>query len=154
MGAASINHTAITAFGAINTIIAVILTFLKGSGLPGRLKYFGDAWKKIREYIEQRERDFSRPNCDLDVHEVVATIEQMYSHTKHEIEMNTPDSYNSIKSTRAPSAGGPGVFHDKISHLDTSKVEAALGRLDGVLGHLKSRTAAETRAVQDSARLF
>ncbi|KAI5866997.1 hypothetical protein GGS23DRAFT_593726 [Durotheca rogersii] len=96
MGAAGANNGVITAFGAINTIIAGFLTFLKGSGLPSRLKYYGDEWKKIREYIEQRERDFSRAGCSLDVHEVVATIDRMYNNTKREIEMNTPDSYTSV----------------------------------------------------------
>lgn len=42
MGAAGTSSQAITAFGAINTIIAGFLTFLKGSGLPGRLKYYGN----------------------------------------------------------------------------------------------------------------
>ncbi|KAI0852639.1 hypothetical protein F5Y00DRAFT_258489 [Daldinia vernicosa] len=96
MGAAGVSHGAVTAFGAINTIIAGLLTFLKGSGLPARLKYYGNEWKKIREYIEQRERDFSRTGCTLDVYEVVAAIDRMYNHTKQEIEMNTPDSYTSV----------------------------------------------------------
>ncbi|KAI1399869.1 hypothetical protein F4819DRAFT_488190 [Hypoxylon fuscum] len=97
MGAAGVSHGAVTAFGAINTIIAGLLTFLKGSGLPGRFKYYSIEWKKIREFIEQRERDFSRARCTLDVYEVVAAIDRMCN-TKQEIEMNTPDSYNSIAS--------------------------------------------------------
>ncbi|KAK6863749.1 hypothetical protein PG995_000277 [Apiospora arundinis] len=96
MGAAGTNSNAVTAFGAINTIIAGFLTFLKGSGLPGRLKYYGNEWKKIREYIEQRERDFSREGCTLDVHEVVGAVEKMYTHVKEEIEVNTPDGYTSV----------------------------------------------------------
>ncbi|KAI5927559.1 hypothetical protein F4810DRAFT_269942 [Camillea tinctor] len=59
MGAAGSASQGVTAFGAINTVIAGFLTFLKGSGLPGRLKYYGNEWKKIREFIEQRERDFT-----------------------------------------------------------------------------------------------
>ncbi|OTB07516.1 hypothetical protein M426DRAFT_317825 [Hypoxylon sp. CI-4A] len=96
MGAAGVSHGAVTAFGAINTIIAGLLTFLKGSGLPARLKYYGNEWKKLREFIEQRERDFSRTGCTLDVYEVVATIDRMYSNTKQDIEMNTPDNYTSV----------------------------------------------------------
>src|SRR5690242_20098298 len=71
MGAANSNHVSITAFGAINTVIAGILTYLKGSGLPNRIRWAENEWKKVREYIEQRERDFSRPNCQLDVQQVV-----------------------------------------------------------------------------------
>ncbi|KAL9091585.1 MAG: hypothetical protein Q9159_001323 [Coniocarpon cinnabarinum] len=46
MGAGSVNHSAVTAFGAINTVIAGFLTFLKGSGLPNRLKYYRGEWMK------------------------------------------------------------------------------------------------------------
>ncbi|KAK6065255.1 hypothetical protein SCUP515_11311 [Seiridium cupressi] len=48
LGAASANHNAITAFGAMNTIVAGLLTFVKGSGLPARYKYYGNEWKKLR----------------------------------------------------------------------------------------------------------
>lgn len=40
LGASSSSHGAVTAFGGINTVIAGFLTYLKGSGLPGRLQYF------------------------------------------------------------------------------------------------------------------
>ncbi|KAK6065948.1 hypothetical protein SCUP234_12311 [Seiridium cupressi] len=48
LGAASANHNAITAFGAMNTIVAGLLTFVKGSGLPACYKYYGNEWKKLR----------------------------------------------------------------------------------------------------------
>jgi uncharacterized protein YdhG (YjbR/CyaY superfamily) len=143
LGAANANNKAITAFGAINTVIAGFLTFLKGSGLPGRLKYFGSEWKKIREYIEQRERDFSRQGCTLNVHEVVNTIEQMYANTKREIEMNTPDSYNSVSNLRAGAANsGLGVIPEKTRVIDDSKIEGIMGKLKGLestIGSFKSR---------------
>ncbi|KAF4470700.1 C6 transcription factor [Fusarium albosuccineum] len=53
IGAANGSHKAVTAFGAINTIIAGLLTYLKGSGLPTKLRNKKDEWKKVREYIEQ-----------------------------------------------------------------------------------------------------
>ncbi|KAF2107395.1 hypothetical protein BDV96DRAFT_606497 [Lophiotrema nucula] len=101
MGAANSNHRAITAFGAINTVIAGILTYLKGSGLPNRIRYYENEWKKIREFIEQRERDFSRPDCTLDVYEVVRVIEHMYEEVKADVQTNTPDSYVSVGDIRA-----------------------------------------------------
>ncbi|KAJ4380587.1 hypothetical protein N0V86_003946 [Didymella sp. IMI 355093] len=100
MGAANTNHVAITAFGAINTVIAGILTYLKGSGLPNRIRWAENEWKKVREYIEQRERDFSRPNCQLDVQEVVQVIEAMYEEVKADIANNTPDAYVSLSDLR------------------------------------------------------
>lgn len=75
LGAGQSSYTAITAFGALNTIIAGFLSYLKGSGLPGRLKWQQNEWKKIREFVEQRERDLSREGCTLDVYELVAVIE-------------------------------------------------------------------------------
>lgn len=100
MGAANTNHVSITAFGAVNTVIAGILTYLKGSGLPNRIRWSENEWKKIREYIEQRERDFSRPGCRLDIHEVVQAIEAMYEEVKIDIQNNTPDAYISMSDLR------------------------------------------------------
>ncbi|PVH92234.1 hypothetical protein DM02DRAFT_620061 [Periconia macrospinosa] len=100
LGAANSSHTAVTAFGAINTMIAGILTYLKGSGLPNRIRYYEHEWKRIREYIEQRERDFSRPNCSLDVYEIVRVVESMYEEVKADIQTNTPDNYVSVGEIR------------------------------------------------------
>ena len=100
MGAANTNHRSITAFGAVNTTIAGILTYLKGSGLPNRIRWYENEWKKVREYIEQRERDFSRPGCRLDVQEVVQVIEAMYEEVKADIQNNTPEAYVSLSDLR------------------------------------------------------
>ncbi|KAJ5698697.1 hypothetical protein N7462_000702 [Penicillium macrosclerotiorum] len=86
LGAASGPHSAITAFGAINTIMAGVLTYLRGSGLPDRLKSYQNKWKNIREYIEQREREFCLVGCDLDVQEEVFIVESMYQSVKSEME--------------------------------------------------------------------
>ena len=104
MGAANSNHVSITAFGAINTVIAGILTYLKGSDLPNRIRWYENEWKKVREYIEQRERDFSRPDCELDVGQVVTAIEAMYEEVKADIQNNTPEMYISVSDIRTRSA--------------------------------------------------
>ncbi|KAI1408876.1 hypothetical protein F5Y13DRAFT_171496 [Hypoxylon sp. FL1857] len=137
MGAAGVSHGAVTAFGAINTVIAGLLTFLKGSGLPGRLKYYGNEWKKIREFIEQRERDFSRAGCTLDVYEVVATVDRMYNHTKQEIEMNTPDSYTSVTGNVRFRNGSS----EKVGGVDVSKLEGLASRLKGLDGTVQKLAA-------------
>ncbi|KAF3055890.1 putative c6 transcription protein [Daldinia childiae] len=143
MGAAGVSHGAVTAFGAINTIIAGLLTFLRGSGLPGRLKYYGNEWKKIREFIEQRERDFSRTGCTLDVYEVVAAIDRMYNHTKQEIEMNTPDSYTSVtRNVRN--------FRDSSDNIiDISKVDGLAHKL---AANMESKAQDVTNHVRDQGR--
>ncbi|KAL4902670.1 hypothetical protein BDW74DRAFT_180767 [Aspergillus multicolor] len=86
LGAARGPHDAVTAFGAINTIVAGVLTYLKGSGLPDRLKHYQNEWRNIREYIEQRERELCLQGCELDVEEEIQIIEQMYEGVKREIE--------------------------------------------------------------------
>ncbi|KAI1462023.1 hypothetical protein F4805DRAFT_191492 [Annulohypoxylon moriforme] len=155
MGAAGVSHGAVTAFGAINTIIAGLLTFLKGSGLPARLKYYGNEWKKIREYIEQRERDFSRTGCTLDVYEVVATVDRMYNNTKQEIEMNTPDSYNSVTSGLRIRNGS----HERIGGVDITKLDGLASRLSGLTAgiedraqHVRDRIHEHGRGVQEDIR--
>ncbi|TAQ83942.1 hypothetical protein B7494_g7733 [Chlorociboria aeruginascens] len=102
MGAAGARRSAVTVFGAINTVIAGLLTFLKGSGLPNRLRYYQAEWRKVREFIEQRERDFSRPGCTLDPHVVATLVEKLYEETKADLESNTPDRYASLKNSSEP----------------------------------------------------
>jgi hypothetical protein len=119
LGAANADNKAITAFGAINTVIAGFLSYLKGSGYPARFKHNAAEWKKVREYIEHRERDFSLEGCTLDVYEVVDTIREMYDNTKHDIEMNAPEGYTPKVNTRTEG-------------VDVAKAEAIAGKLRGL----------------------
>lgn len=128
MGAANTNHVGITAFGAINTVIAGLLTYLKGSGLPNRIRWYENEWKKIREYIEQRERDFSRPDCRLSVEEVVGVIEAMYEEVKADIQTNTPEMYISVSDIRARSAAATNPQIPKLHDLKGSGVGDHSGR--------------------------
>ncbi|RYP17029.1 hypothetical protein DL765_004790 [Monosporascus sp. GIB2] len=151
MSAGGAAQGAVTTFGAINTVIAGFLTFLKGSGLPGRLKYYGNEWKKIREYIEQRERDFAREGCTLDVYEVVETIEKMYRNTKQDIEMNTPDTYTSIVNQKHL-AQGP---DSRIGGIEVSKLEGIASKLkglDGTIDKLAARVQKKAHDVTDDVR--
>ncbi|KAI1422650.1 hypothetical protein F5Y12DRAFT_761669 [Xylaria sp. FL1777] len=149
LGAARASSGAVTAFGALNTVIAGFLTFLKGSGLPGRLKYYGNEWKKIREFIEQRERDFMRSGHNLDVYEVIETIEKMYNNLKADIELNTPDSYTSLTNQRRM-----GDDKDaKIGGFDISKLETIATKLKGFdSGKLESLTAGITKRAEGATR--
>lgn len=96
LGASNGPHKAVIVFGAVNTVIAGFLAYLKGSGLPNRLKYYEDEWTKVREYIEQRERDFCREGCGLDLEAEVLIIERMYEEVRSDVEANTPDSFVSV----------------------------------------------------------
>lgn len=86
LGAADGSRVAVTAFGAINTVIAGFLTYLKGSGMPQRLKFIQDEFKAVREYIEQREREFCLADCALDPIVEAGIIDEMYQDAKQNLE--------------------------------------------------------------------
>ena len=86
IGAARGSYKVITAFGAINTIMAGILTYLRGSGLPNREKYYEHEWGKVRMYVEQREREFCLQGCELDVEEEIMIVETMFQEVRRRME--------------------------------------------------------------------
>lgn len=87
----------------MNTISAAFLTFLKGSGLPNRFKYYQDELSKLRWQIEQRERDFWMGNGKvMDPLEEVAIIEQMFERIQVDIESSTPDRFLSASKQNPP----------------------------------------------------
>lgn len=105
LGAGKGSHTQITALGAANTVIAAILTFTKGSGLPNRLRQYQCTLRKVREYIEQRERDFAQLDYQLDVDHEMKLIKGMYEQARQNDENNDPGTYH---NPAAPStANGP-----------------------------------------------
>ncbi|KAI1263132.1 hypothetical protein F5Y18DRAFT_396146 [Xylariaceae sp. FL1019] len=154
LGASGASSGAVTAFGAINTVIAGFLTFLKGSGLPNRLKYYGNEWKKIREFIEQRERDFMRPGHGLNVYDAVETIEKMYNNLKQDIELNTPDSYTSVTNARRvgqredAKVGGIEISKLEQDQL-SSEVRGMNGKLGGLVSGILHKAEAVTQDIHD-----
>ena len=99
LGAANGPHIAVTVLGALNTVIAGILTYLKGQGLPHRLRQYQSELRKVREYIEERERDFSRLDCQLDLNHEIAVIYRMYEAVRQNNEDNFPDTYHNFAGT-------------------------------------------------------
>lgn len=74
LGAADASHIAITVLGSVNTLIAGMQTYLKGQGLPNRLRQFEFGLRKLREHSENRERDFSHADCKLKSDHEIADI--------------------------------------------------------------------------------
>ena len=105
LGAGNGSHTQITALGAANTVVAAILTFTKGSGLPNRLRQYQCTLRKVREYIEQRERDFAQLDCQLDLDHEMKIIKEMYEQARVNDENNDPSTYHN--PTAASTANGP-----------------------------------------------
>ncbi|KIW01651.1 uncharacterized protein PV09_06836 [Verruconis gallopava] len=123
LGAGNASHKAVTAFGALNTVLAGFMAYFKGSGLPNRLKYYQNEWTKLREYIEQRERDFCRKECQLDLESEILVIERMYEDIKSDIEANTPDSFVSVRDISKRGGGvnpGPSLARGTSMVIDTA----------------------------------
>lgn len=103
LGAANGSHFIITGVGAANTVVAGLLSFTKGQGLPNKLMQYQNTMRKVREYIEQRERDFARLDCGLDLDAEIAGIVEMYERARRNDEANDPDAYHNDLNVSATS---------------------------------------------------
>ncbi|OAA51752.1 hypothetical protein NOR_00345 [Metarhizium rileyi] len=123
LGAANGSRVAVTAFGAINTIIAGFLTYLKGSGMPQRLKSVQDEFKAVREHIEQREREFCLADCPLDPLVEAGVVDEMYQEAKQDLEGKN-NSSGGKRSGRGEHGKEPGTaaspLGQKLSRLSES----------------------------------
>ncbi|KAL9100271.1 MAG: hypothetical protein Q9163_004331 [Psora crenata] len=90
LGASGASRTAITVLGSINTVVAGIQTYLKGQGLPHRIRKYQFSMRKLREYIEDREREFIRDDCRLNVEQVIEDIAARYHTIRQTAEDNMP----------------------------------------------------------------
>jgi len=109
IGAANGPHALVTIFGAINTVVAGILTYLKGSGMPAKQKQLAQEWTRIREHIEQREREFCLEECELDPREELDIIERMYEDVSTGFNASIPESKSGRngRDRRPPSIAVP-----------------------------------------------
>lgn len=107
------------------------MTYLKGSGLPQRHKYHENEWKVVREYIEQREREFCLASCPLDVHEELIFVEEMYKRVKAELEASASGgSHGSSFSDRRHKSAIPSKKADAIGvdgNIDNRQAAAQTG---------------------------
>ena len=90
LGAAKGPPAAVTFLGAVNTVVAGLLTYLKGQGLPMRLEQYLHLLRTLREHIEAREREFLEPECLLDVDEEVERVIKMYQEVRQTAQDNAP----------------------------------------------------------------
>ncbi|PMD30332.1 hypothetical protein L207DRAFT_520181 [Hyaloscypha variabilis F] len=102
-GAGQSSHVLITCFGAANTALASLLAVLKSQGLPNRIRQDWNAWRELREFIEEKERQIEMEDSKriegvevpnkLNVWQTVQEIEKLYRDTRANIETNRPDTY-------------------------------------------------------------
>lgn len=107
LGAANASHIAITVLGSVNTVIAGGMTYLKGQGLPDRLVQYANGLRRVREYLEERERQFTRPDCKLDVDKEAQIVLQMYEAVRKSAEDSYSNSWKEKGSdSKAPKGDG------------------------------------------------
>ena len=127
LGAANGSNIAITGVGAANTVIAGLLSFTKGQGLPNRLMQYQNALRKVREYIEQRERDFAQLDCKLDVYHEIQTIVEMYESVRNNDEANDPNAYHNTLDLSAKNSAAPKESLNRLMSSLPKTVEALVG---------------------------
>ena len=142
LGAADASYIAITVLGSVNTVIAGIQTYLKGQGLPNRLRQYEFGLRKLREYIEDRERDFSHADCTLNVDHEIADIAAMYKVVRQTAEDNTPDNY-------LPMAGAGKKLLGDVAGRVTGKENTELST--GLLSDIPEETAPEASSSKPTA---
>lgn len=86
LGASQKSFMAVTLLGSVNTVIAGGMAYLKGQGLPERLVQYANDLRKVREHLEERERQFMRPDCPLDVDQETRIIFRMYQAARQKAE--------------------------------------------------------------------
>jgi hypothetical protein len=52
------HRVTLTVLGAINTVMAGLVAYTKGMGLPNRLRKSRDQYQHVKEYIDYKERQF------------------------------------------------------------------------------------------------
>lgn len=101
LGAAAGSHVLITILGSVNTVIAGVMTYLKGQGLPDRLLEDANGLRRVREYLEQVERQLMAEDSTLDVEAEARIIYDMYNQVRKNAENNVPSNWKSLDTSQA-----------------------------------------------------
>ncbi|KAI6860632.1 hypothetical protein KC323_g6155 [Hortaea werneckii] len=95
------SNTALTALGAVNTVLAGILAWLNGQGMPTRFRRSRDKFREVVHAIENAERTFAeidyiewdegtRPNPIQERDR----LEKLYEEARLDMEANYPETQN------------------------------------------------------------
>ena len=101
------HRTAVTVLGAINTVLAGLVAYFKGMGLPNRLRKTRDQYQHVKEYIDYKERQFvwyarlhgkKNPNrhptlATLDPWMEAEQVRKLYEAAQKDEQANYPDIY-------------------------------------------------------------
>lgn len=92
------SSVALTTLGAINTVLAGILAWLNGQGMPVRFRRARDQFREVVRAIEDTERTFAEidyidwaPGTRPNPYAERDRLEQMYEEARQDLERNYPD---------------------------------------------------------------
>ncbi len=89
---------AVTVLGTLNTVLAGSLTWVKGRGLPDRLLIYANELRRVREHIEDLERQYEETSdFRLDVEEEAKKIFTMYDNARKHAEDAYTGTIKNIK---------------------------------------------------------
>lgn len=101
LGAASGSHISIAVLASFNTIIAGVMTYLKGQGLPDRLREDANELRRVREYLEQVERQLMAEDAKVLPEREARLIHHMYNEVRKNAEKNYPNSRRPLDPAKA-----------------------------------------------------
>ena len=84
----------VVVLGALNTVLAAILTYMKGQGLPTRCLQYRNDLRRVKEYADAKEREFALglgPNL-LPLTEF-ESLRKLFEDARKNFEDNYPDTY-------------------------------------------------------------
>lgn len=96
LGAAAGSHISIAVLGSFNTIIAGVMTYLKGQGLPDRLREDANELRRVREYLEQIERQLMAEDPNITPEREAKLIYDMYNEVRKNAENNVSSNPKSV----------------------------------------------------------
>lgn len=92
------SSVALTTLGAINTVLAGVLAWLNGQGMPVRFRRARDQYREVVRAIEDTERTFAEidyvdwpPGTRPNPYAERDRLEQMYDEARQDQERNYPD---------------------------------------------------------------
>lgn len=102
-------RVAVTVLGAINTVIAGLLTFLKSRNQPNRALQFRNGLRGVYEDLWRADSEMLSAQTDAEVDKKVGELWKKYKEVRTEAENNYPDLWVSLKNfTRPVNGNGDG----------------------------------------------
>jgi len=95
-------RTATIFLGAINTIIAALLTYFKSRNQPNRARQLRNDLGRVVDQLDDAEANFRAANAPADVTAAIQTIRTAYKQAREDAEANYPDLWVKAGNVKNP----------------------------------------------------